>query len=88
MQNDLNLEFETTIPTRLARPGRPNHVWSYDCVQDRTADGRACRMLNIIDEHSREVLMIQVKRKINFVDVVDALTDLFILRGHEVRQAK
>jgi hypothetical protein len=28
------------------RPERPNHVWSYDFVQDRTHDGRAYRMLN------------------------------------------
>ena len=32
------------------RAERPNHVWSYDFVQDRTADGRAYRMLNIVDE--------------------------------------
>lgn len=63
------------------RPEHPNHVWSYDFVQDRTADGRAYRMLNIIDEYTREVLMIRVKRKLNSVDVVDALTDLFILHG-------
>lgn len=63
------------------RPERPNHVWSYDFVQDRTADGRSYRMLNIIDEFTREVLMIRVKRKLNSLDVIDALTDLFILRG-------
>ena len=28
------------------RPERPNHVWSYDFVQDRTADGRVYRTLN------------------------------------------
>ncbi|WP_339113243.1 IS3 family transposase [Thioclava sp. GXIMD2076] len=63
------------------RAERPNHVWSYDFVQDRTADGRAYRMLNIVDEFTREVLVIRVKRKLNSVDVIDALTDLFILRG-------
>ena len=63
------------------RPERPNHVWSYDFVQDRTHDGRAYRMLNIIDEFTREALMIRVDRKLNSVAVVDALTDLFILRG-------
>ncbi|SDU00344.1 Transposase InsO and inactivated derivatives [Stappia sp. ES.058] len=63
------------------RPERPNHVWSYDFVQDRTHDGRAYRTLNIIDEFSKEALMIQVDRKLNSIDVVDALTDLFILRG-------
>ncbi len=63
------------------RPERPNHVWSYDFVQDRTDDGRAYRTLNIIDEFTKEALMMRAERKLNSVDVVDALTDLFILRG-------
>ncbi|MDC1198942.1 IS3 family transposase, partial [bacterium] len=63
------------------RPERPNHVWSYDFVQDRTHDGQTYRTLNIIDEFTREALMIRVDRRLNSVDVVDALTDLFILRG-------
>jgi putative transposase len=63
------------------RPERPNHVWSYDFVQDRTHDGRVYRTLNIIDEYTREALMIRVDRKLNSTDVLDALTDLFILRG-------
>lgn len=63
------------------RPEYPNHVWSYDFVQDRTADGRAFRTLNIIDEFSRECLAIRVDRKLNSMNVLDALTDLFILRG-------
>ena len=63
------------------RAERPNHVWSYDFVHDRTHDGRAYRILNIIDEYTREALMIRVDRKLNSTDVVDALTDLFILRG-------
>ena len=63
------------------RPEYPNHVWSYDFVQDRTYEGRAFRTLNIIDEYTKEALMIRVNRKLNSIDVVDALTDLFILRG-------
>ena len=63
------------------KPERANHVWSYDFVQDRTADGWAYRTLNIIDEYTREALMIRVDRKLNSTDVLDALTDLFILRG-------
>jgi transposase InsO family protein len=63
------------------RAERPNHVWSYDFVHDRTHDGRAYRTLNIIDDYTREALMIRVDRKLNSTDVVDARTDLFILRG-------
>ena len=32
------------------RPERPNHVWSYDFVHDRTHDGRAFRMLVVLDD--------------------------------------
>jgi len=63
------------------RPERRNHVWSYDFVHCRTDDGRAFRLLNIIDEFTREALIIRIDRKLNSTDVVDALTDLFILRG-------
>jgi transposase InsO family protein len=63
------------------RPEYPNHVWSYDFVEDRTHDGRKFRMLNIIDEFTRECLTIRVSRKLKAVDVIDVLSDLFILRG-------
>ena len=66
------------------RPKYRNHVWSYDFVHCRTDDGKVFRTLNIIDEHSRECLAIKVKRKLNSTDVIDALTDLFILRGAPV----
>ena len=63
------------------RPERPNHVWSYDFVQDRPHDGRLLRTLNIIDDFTKEALVIRVQRKLKSTDVVDALTDLFIMRG-------
>lgn len=63
------------------RPERPNHVWSYDFVEDRTHDGRKFRMLNVIDEHTRECLAIRIGRRLRSTDVIDVLSDLFILRG-------
>ena len=63
------------------RPERPNHVWAYDFVEDRTHDGRKIRMLNIVDEFTREALAIRVARRLNSNDVIDVLSDLFILRG-------
>jgi len=63
------------------RPTDRDHVWSYDFVHHRTSDGRAFRTLNLIDVHTRECLEIRVKRKLNSIDVIDTLTDLFILRG-------
>ena len=58
-----------------------NHVWSYDFVEDRTHDGRKYRMLNVIDEFTHECLAIRVARKLKAIDVIDVLSDLFILRG-------
>ena len=63
------------------RPQRPNHVWSYDFVADRTHDGKAFRMLCIIDEFTRESLAIRVARKLKATDVIEALCDLFVSRG-------
>ena len=63
------------------RPLYPNHIWSYDFVEDRTHNGRKYRMLNVIDEFTRECLAIRVNRKLRSTDVIDALSDLFILRG-------
>ena len=63
------------------RPEYSNHVWSYDFVAERTSDGKAMRMLNIIDEYTRECLAIKVGRKITASDVIDTLADLFMQRG-------
>jgi putative transposase len=62
------------------RAERPNHVWSYDFVEDRTHDGRKYRMLNVADEFTRECLAIRINRKLKSSDVIDVLSDLFILR--------
>lgn len=63
------------------RPEYPNHVWSYDFVHDRTYDGKTYRILNIIDEYTKECLATFVKRKINSQDVILVLAELFLLRG-------
>ena len=59
----------------------PNHVWSYDFVEDRTHEGKKYRMLNIIDEFTHECLAIRIDRRLKSSDVIDVLSDLFILRG-------
>src|SRR3712207_4558946 len=38
-------------------------------------------MLNVIDEFTHECLAIRVDRKLKAIDVIDVLSDLFILRG-------
>lgn len=63
------------------RPLYKHHVWSYDFVTDRTEDGRTLKMLNIIDEFSRECLSIHVKRRMNSKDVLEELARLFMIHG-------
>ena len=63
------------------RPMSRNHVWSYDFVSTRTHDGRALKLLTVIDEYTRECLAIQVGRNTRAHDVLEALTDLFVRHG-------
>ena len=63
------------------RPEHENHVWSYDFVHERTHDGRAIRMLTLMDEYTRECLTIEVARKMNSRDVLRILARLFVRRG-------
>jgi len=63
------------------RPEYKDHVWSYDFVIERTANGRAFKILNIIDEFTRTNLSSRVNRRIRSQDVIDELFELFVLRG-------
>lgn len=63
------------------RPEYKDHVWSYDFMIDRTANGRPFKILNIIDEFTRECLVSCVARKIKTQEVIDQLFQLFIFRG-------
>ena len=63
------------------RPERKDHVWSYDIVHTRTRDGRAFRMLNVIDAYTRECLAIDVARRLTSDDALERLSDLFARRG-------
>jgi len=63
------------------RPERKGHVWAYDFVACRTEDGRAVRMLTVIDEYTRECLAIRVARRIRSDDVIHTLTELFVING-------
>ena len=63
------------------RPEYKDHVWSYDFVAARTADGRPLRILTILDEYTRNCLSIVAQRQIRSQDVINELTDLFLIRG-------
>ena len=60
------------------RPERANHVWSYDFVSTFTHDGRTVRMLNLIDEYTRECLAIRPRRRSNSRNVIEVLADAMV----------
>ena len=63
------------------RPQHKNHVWSYDFVSEQTHEGKKFRILNIIDEYTKECLASYVARKIRSQDVIFILAELFIKHG-------
>ena len=62
----------------------PNHVWTYDFVQDATADGRTLRCLTLIDEFTRRSLSLEVNRGMPSTKVLEALLFAFERYGMPV----
>ena len=63
------------------RPSWPHHVWAYDFVMLRTHEGKAVRLLTVIDEYTRECLAIKVARRLRSDDVLECLAELFVRHG-------
>jgi len=63
------------------KAGYPNHVWSYDFVEDRTERGGKLRILSIIDEYTRECLTIRVAASTPASAVVGVLEWIFLTKG-------
>jgi putative transposase len=74
------LGASTTPADRLAAE-HPNHVWALDYQFDQTTDGRILKLLNVVDEHTREALTITVDRKIDADATVAVLDRLVAERG-------
>jgi transposase InsO family protein len=65
----------------IQKATHPNHVWSYDFVEDRTEKGGKLRILSILDEYTRECLSLRVDRSLSSTRVLECLEWLFLLRG-------
>ena len=63
------------------KPVYKNHVGSYDFVSERTHNGKRFRILNIIDEYTKECLCCYVGRRIRSQDVLILLSSLFLEKG-------
>ena len=56
-------------------------MWAYDLIHTRTRDGRAVRLLSVIDEYTRECLAIRAQRSIRASDVIETLAGLMTDKG-------
>ena len=84
----LQVPLRRRVRRRAAEPKRaplqaeyPNHVWTYDFMEDATADGRKLRLLTVVDEFTRECLAIDVARNFPSAAVITVLARLFATRG-------
>ena len=66
------------LPTRAAYR---NHVWTYDFMHDQTTDGKRLRFLTVIDEYTKEGLLIEAGRSLTSGDVLRVLKELFSIFG-------
>jgi putative transposase len=64
---------ESTVPGDRLRAVRPDHVWAFDFQFDVTDDGRAVKLLYVVDEFTREALAMETERRIDGDRVVDVL---------------
>jgi putative transposase len=72
---------ESTVPAERLSAERPDHVWALDFQFDQTADGRTLKLLNIVDEFTREALQMSCERRIDADQTVAVLDRLTVERG-------
>lgn len=69
------------IKQALFEPSEINQVWSIDFMNDSLWDGRSYRLLNVIDDHNREVLWIEADTSLPALRVIRVLACLEETRG-------
>jgi putative transposase len=75
----------STCPADRLAAEHPDHVWALDYQFDQTTDGRILKLLNVVDEHTREALIIEVDRRIDADATIDVLDRLVVERGRPPR---
>lgn len=66
---------QSTTP-RPQQAEYPNHVWTYDILFDRLADGRPFKTLSVLDEFTRECIGILTSASILSEDVISFLDEI------------
>lgn len=80
LQLNIRRRAKKRLPARvkqaLFQPQAPDHVWSIDFMHDTLWDGRSFRLLNVIDDHNREILAIEVDSSLPALRVIRVLEQL------------
>lgn len=63
------------------RAERPNHVWSWDFIFDRTTSGQALKCFTIVDEYTRRCITLDISRRFRSEDILNRLSELFVMYG-------
>ena len=72
----------SSVNSCVRRPaGHKGHVWAWDFLHDRTADGRPLKWLTLVDEYTRECLALEVRRGMTARAVVAVLAEVVRTRG-------
>ena len=69
------------VPQPLSVPETINAMWSMDFMHDRLQDGRAIRLLNVIDDYNREGLAIETDFSLTAERVLRTLEQIIEWRG-------
>ena len=72
---------ESTVAGDRLRAQRPDQVWAFDFQFDVTEDGRAVKLLYVVDEFTREALAMEAERRIDGDKIVDVLERIVAERG-------
>ena len=66
----------------LKLPSRPNQVWSMDFVMDALANGRRLKIMTVVDDFTKEAVMIEPAHSLTGDDVTELLDRVAQFRGY------
>jgi len=69
-------KMSSLLRTGIVKPDHPHHIWSMDFMRDSLSDGRAIKVLSVVDEYTRKCFRIEVDTSINGMRVARVLTEI------------
>jgi putative transposase len=74
-------KMSSLLRTDIPKPDYSNHIWSMDFMRDSLANGRAIKILAVVDEYTRKCFRIEVDTSINGVRVTRVLDEIARVEG-------